>query len=133
MASNFFLSNFSANLEAQSLNIGSAFGGATLIVYSGTQPANANTALSGNTALATFTLPAAGSNTVSVNQITFGAISNVTAGNSGTATFFRITNGANTICDGSVGTASADLILNSVVISSGATVSITSFVFTVTE
>jgi hypothetical protein len=134
MANNPFISNFSANLEALALNVASAFGGATLTIYSGTQPANANTALAGNTALATFTLPASGSNSVSAaGVITFGAISNVTASASNTATFFRVTNGANTICDGSVGTSSADLIINSTAISSGATVSITSFTYTITQ
>jgi len=133
LASNFYLSNFSSNLEAISLNVASAFGGATLTLYSGVQPATADNVLSGNTALATFTLPAAGSNSVVNNQITFGAISNVTASNSGTATFFRVTNGANTICDGNVSTSGADLNLNSVVISSGATVSLSSFTYVVTK
>lgn len=134
MASNLFLSNFSANLMAASVNVASAFGGATMTVYAGAQPANANTALSGQTVLATFTLPAAGSNSVSAaGVITFGAISNVTASNTGTASFFRITNGANTIMDGNVGTSASDLNLNSVAISSGATVSVTSMSFTVTQ
>ena len=132
MASNIYLSNYTGGLMASAVNIASAFGGATLTIYSGTQPANANTALSGNTALATFTMPVAGSNTVTVNAITFGAISNVSAGNTGTATFFRITNGGNTIMDGTVGTVGCDINLNSVAISSGATVSIASLGFTVT-
>jgi len=133
LASNFFLSQVCAQVEAQSLNTASYFGGATLTIYTGTQPANPQTALSGNTALAAFTLPAAGSNAVSNGVITFGTISNVSASATGTATFFRITNGATVVCDGSVGTASADLILNSTAISSGATVSISSFSYTVTQ
>jgi hypothetical protein len=138
MASTFNLSNFSANSIANSaLNIAAVFGGATLTIYGPSQPANANTALSGQLALAIFTLPAAGSNTVTNPSnnalITFGAISNVTASNTGTATFFRITNGANTVCDGSVGTSGADCNINSVSISSGATVAITAFTYTVTE
>ena len=84
MASTFNLSNFSANSIANSaLNIAAVFGGATLTIYGPSQPANANTVLSGQLALAIFTLPAAGSNTVTNPSnnalITFGAISNVTA------------------------------------------------------
>ena len=100
--------------------------------------------------LAVFTLPVAGSNTI-VNYttttggatLTFGAITNVTANRSGNARWFRVLNGAtvsgpsnqitvkgNEIMDGSIGTATSDLILNSIAISSGATVSISSFVIT---
>lgn len=136
-----------------------AFGGATLVMFDGTQPTNGNTALStaapptwgggANTTdiLAVFTLPAAGSNSVTNNVITFGSITSVAnAYRSGTATWFRVLNGAtvsgsgnqisvagNVICDGSVGTSAADLILNSVAISAGAAVTITGFTFTVTE
>ena len=128
--SNLFLSAYSANLKAQTMNGNSVLGGATLTVYSGTQPANANTALSGNTALAIFTLPVAGSNSVSGGVITVGTVTSVTASANGTATFFRVTNGGNTILDGSAGTSSADLILNATAISAGALVSILSFSYT---
>ena len=133
MATNFFLSNYAAQLEGTALNVASCFGGATLTVYNGTQPANANTALSGQTALAIFTLPAAGSNTVANNTVTFGTIGSVSAVASGTATWFRVTNGANVIFDGAVGTSGSDLNINSVVIASGATVSISSFIYTINE
>ena len=135
MASTFNLANFAANaIAANALNAATVFGGATLAIYSGTQPATADTALSGNTVLATFTLPAAGSNSVSsAGVITFGAITNVTAVATGTAVFARVTNGANTVCDMSVGTSSADCIINSTAISSGATVSISSMSYTVTH
>jgi hypothetical protein len=129
------LSNYSSNLSAAAQNVASSLGGATLIIYSGTQPATADTALSGNTALATFTMPAAGSNTVTNNVVTIAisAWATVTAGNTGTATFFRITNGVNTICDGTVSTSGADLNLNSTSISSGASVQITALSYNVTK
>jgi hypothetical protein len=137
MASTFNLSNVSATALANILNSASWFGGATLTIYDGLQPANANTATSGQHVLATFTLPVYTLNTVAtgtnVVTITFGSISNVSASYSSTATWFRITNGASTVCDGSVGTVGCDLNINSTSISSGATVSITGFVYSVTE
>ena len=131
------MSNSSATALANILNSASWFGGATLVIYDGVQPTYSNTATSGQHVLATFTLPAYTSNTVATGSnvvtITFGTISNVSATYSSTATWFRITNGANTVCDGSVGTVGCDLNINSTSISSGATVSITGFVYTVTE
>jgi hypothetical protein len=131
------LSNSSATALANTLNSASWFGGATLVIYDGVQPSYSNVATSGQHVLATFTLPAYTSNTVATTSnavtITFGSISNVSATYSSTATWFRITNGASTVCDGSVGTSGCDLNINSTSISSGATVSITGFVYTVTE
>ena len=169
MALNPFLGNSCSLAEATALNSASYFGGATLVIFDGSQPTNcgvtATTQLStaspptwnsgGNTTniLAVFTLPAAGSNTVAGfttsnggATLTFGAITNVTANKTGTASWFRILQGATVngagnqisvkgteIMDGSVGTATSDLILNSIAISSGATVSITSFVLTLPD
>ncbi len=137
MASTFNLSNYTANLIANNIfDNASVFYGASLVIYNGTQPTNANTALAGNTALATFTLPGSGYTVTNPSNnalITFPAISNVSASATGTATFFRITNGANVVCDGSVGISSADCIINATAISSGATVSISAMTYTVTE
>lgn len=137
MASAFTLSTNTANLIATQLNTSATYGftSAHLKIYDGTIPANPETAVSTQNMLADFTLPASGSNTVTGNQITFGTISNVTAAYSSTATWFRVfsSSGSNAVCDGSVGTSGADLNINSVAISSGATVSISSFVYTVTK
>lgn len=141
MASGLFISNAQAFAQASAMNVATTgFGGATLTIYSNAnaKPANANTALGTQAVLATFTLPAFGSNTVSAaGVITFGAISNVTAAASGTASWFRIlaSDGTTVVCDGTVGVTgdSPDLVLNSVAISSGATVSITSFTYTITQ
>ena len=141
MASTFNLSNVTALLIANQLNNASYFAGASLKLYDGIQPNagvnSANYSVAGQNLIATFTLPSAVSNTTAngtnTATITFGAISNVTAIYSSTATWFRITNGANTICDGSVGTSACDLNMNTNVISSGATISLTSFVYTVVE
>ena len=135
MPSTFNLSDFSVEQEAIALNQNTVFASATLTIYDGVQPANANTNLAGNNALAIFTLPASGLNTVSpTGLITFGPIANVSAIFTGAATFARVTNGANTICDMSVGVGGgADCIINSANIQSGATVSIASMTYQVTE
>jgi len=107
------------------VNVGS--GAATVKVYSGTQPADANTGLSGNTLLATFTLddPAYGSSSAGV--ITLAGVPRATTGvAAGTATWFRMeSSDPFTILDGDVGTSSATLILNTTTISIGVAVSIT--------
>jgi hypothetical protein len=110
----------------------------SIVIYSGTPPTNANTALSGNTALATLACSATPISGVTFNSsggpdangtavATFGAITNATAVATGTATFWRLLTSASTvIAQGSVGTSSADLVLNTTAITSGSTVSITS-------
>jgi hypothetical protein len=72
------------------------FAGATLTMYSGTQPATPETALSGNTALVTFTYstPAFGAPTFGSSLMTATATfvaASVSPSNSGTVTFARAT------------------------------------------
>lgn len=106
----------------------------TLVIYSGTQPANPDTALSGNTALATFTFSAVafGSDSLSggFEQATASFVaSTVTAAATGTATFARMlkSDGTTVIADLTVSTTGADVNLNSVSITSGGNVTLTSF------
>ena len=62
---------------------------------------------------------------------TFDPITDDTSTVAGTATWFRLEdNSGDPIIDGNVGTAGSDLNLNSVAISAGGTVSVTSFVIT---
>lgn len=102
----------------------------TLKVYTGSQPA-----LDGSvtgTLLATLTFgstafgsasASAGTSTAAANSITSG-----TAGNTGTAGYFAVEeSGGSVVGTGTVGTSNADLIANSVSITSGATVSCASF------
>lgn len=124
-----------AMLTALGTQIGAS---ATLVMYNGTAPTNANTALSGNTALATLALSASafsgysfnatgGPNANGAEVATMGAITNATASATGTAVFWRIlTSGGTAILQGGIGTSGADLILNTTSITSGSTVSITS-------
>lgn len=112
----------------ESIDAGSA---AVLEIYNGTVPANADAAES-NTLLASLTCSATAfsgfSSTGLAGRATFAAItSDTSADATGTATHFRIktqTSGT-VIAQGTVGTSSADLVLNTVSIASGSTVSVT--------
>jgi len=116
-----------AMMDAVETLVDTGSGAATVKLYSGTQPVDANTGLSGNTLLATFTLDDPAFGTSSSGTITLAGVPRATTGvAAGTATWFRMANiGAATICDGDVGTASATLILNTTTISIGVAVSIT--------
>jgi hypothetical protein len=136
MASTLSRSNTAANKEAD--QVVALLDNGYLRIYSGTQPATADTALSGNTLLAElrFANPASGG-AASGGLVTFAAISSVTAAATGTATFFRAlkSDGTSAIMDGSVGVSgsSDDCIINSTAIASGASVSVTSFTYQATK
>lgn len=134
MANNVQLPNASRSAAADAvvdrLDAGAAAG--YLRIYDGTQAVNANTAVGAQVLLAElrFSDPAFGaaSNGVATaNAITADASANAT----GTATWFRaLDSDSNVVFDGSVGTASADLILNATAIQSGAEVSVTAMTYT---
>ena len=126
MASNLKYSNGTRDAQQQGL-ITYAGSGAIIRIYDGTQPSNANTAISGQTLLVSLTI--SGSfGTDSNGTITLSSVSNGTAVATGTGQFFRIVkaDGTTVVMDGSVGTSSADMILNNTSIASGQTVSISS-------
>jgi hypothetical protein len=102
-------------------------------IYDGTAPADANTALSGNTLLATLTCsstlaPAASGGVLTLSTITQDSAADAT----GTATFYRWykSDGTTVIKQGSVGTSGADLNLNTTSIVVGGPVSVTSWTVT---
>lgn len=107
-------------------------GPATLKLYSGVQPANANAALAGNTLLATLTFsdpsaPGAANGVVQFDAITEDSAADATA----TATFGRIQDSdGNVVFDGDVGTANAMIVLNTASIVTGGPVRISSFTIT---
>jgi hypothetical protein len=111
--------------DAIDLGAGAGF----LRIYDGTRPATGGAA---TTLLAELTFsdpsaPAAAAGTVTYNAITSDASANAT----GTATWGRLVDSTGTfVGDFNVGTAGADLNLNSVAISVGQTVSVTSFILT---
>lgn len=121
------LANALANSVDDTVNGGTGAG--TIKVYTGTQPATADTAASG-TLLATFTLgdPAFGAAASGVITLS-GVPLTVAAVATGTAGWFRIeSNGGATlsVLDGSVGTTGNQINLNTTSITSGVNVTITS-------
>jgi hypothetical protein len=132
MPSNLKIAQNTASTEANAL-VGSFTNGALLEIYNGSQPSTPETAISGQTLLATVTLASPAFGSASNGVITANAISDVTISASGTASWFRLfkSDGVTVIMDGSVGTSGCDLNLNSTALSSGATLSTTSFTFTV--
>lgn len=113
--------------------LGALANNGTLVIYSGTQPTDPDTALSGNTALATFTFSAtafgAASHVSSTEQIAASFVaSTVVASATGTATFARVfkSDGTTVVADLTVGTSGADINLNSASITSGGNVTISS-------
>ena len=125
MPSNLKYSNGTRNAQQQGL-ITYAGTGSIIRLYDGSQPANANTAISTQTLLVSLTI-AGGFGTDSNGTITLGAVTSGTAVASGTASFFRIvkSDGTTVVMDGSVGTSGSDLNLNTTTIASSQTVSIT--------
>lgn len=107
---------------AHSSSVSDLFGGGTLVLYSGSVPANANASLGSPTTLATFTFAAASSWTASTTAtLTLDIpIATVTAAATGTASFWRILNSSGgVLLQGTAGISSADWILTSASISSG--------------
>jgi hypothetical protein len=117
--------------------------GAIVVVFEGTQPADCDAADAG-TKLGELTMAAtafgSAADATPNSTITAGAIADETdADATGTAQYFRVysTTGGQAyatkaVCyiQGSVGTSSADLILDSVSIAAGGTISISSYVIT---
>ncbi len=128
------LSRATGAINAEADNVGALLNTGYLRIYSGTQPANANAALSGNTLLAELRFASTAFGSAVAGLATAAAISSVTAAATGTATFFRAlkSDGTTAVMDGSVGTSGCDLNINSTAISSGATVSVSSFTYQAT-
>lgn len=130
MALNPKFTNLAVNtkVDAQAVLLNSGF----LDIYDGTQPATADTAVGAQVKLArlTFGNPAFGAGAAGV--ATANAITQDTSADAtGTATWFRAVKSDGTaVLDGSVGTATSNLILNSVAISAGAAVSCSAFSLT---
>lgn len=134
MASNlkYSVSLKNAQQDAITTKLGSA---AVLELYSGTQPANPDTAITSQVLLASLTCnatfaPAASGGVLTLNSISSG-IGTAGAGAGTNATWFRMkTSLAVAHIDGSVGISGADLNLNNNNIATGQTVSVTSFTLT---
>jgi hypothetical protein len=104
-----------------------------LRLYSGTRPANADTALSGNTLLAQLTLNATSAGAASGGVWTANAItSDASADATGTASFARLfeSDGTTAIADFSLGTSGTEVIVSTTSIVAAAVVSCSSFTVT---
>jgi hypothetical protein len=140
VANNPFFSD--AEVEAGVNAVTALLNSGKMVIYTGSQPGDANQALAG-TLLATLTLgstafgasSASGSTGSRVVTATANSITSGTAGNTGTAGYFALllSNGTTVAAMGSVGTSGADLNLNSLSITSGATVSCSAFTITQSE
>ncbi len=127
------LSDTAANAEAAAL--APLFNSGLMRVYTGVQPLTANTALSGNTLLVTFTFAATAFPAPVAGILTANAIAAATSVASGTATFARIykSDGTTVIADITAGVANAGLNLNATAIIDGTLIPINSFTFSVSE
>jgi hypothetical protein len=131
MANNFKQSNAAVNAAADAVCALANSG--KLRIYSGTQAADADTAIGSQTLLAELTMNATAFGASSAGVATANSITqDSSADNTGTATWFRVlkSDGTTKLWDGSVGTSGADLNLNSVAITAGAAVQVSSFTFT---
>ena len=125
------VANAAVNAEANAL--AALCNNGAIKIYSGTQPASPDTALSGNTLLATLTFGATAFGAAVAGVLTANAISSGVAAATGTATFARIyeSDGATPLADITVGTSGADLNLSTISIVAGATVSVSSCTWTI--
>lgn len=120
--------NTMANALATSLNSG------YLRIYSGVEPATADTALSGNTLLAELRFNATAAPSAANGLLTFNSITADSSNNaSGTATFFRAfrSDGTTVEIQGSVGTSGAALVMSSTTITAGGSTSVSSLTYQV--
>lgn len=134
MALNPKYSDTMVNAEANA--VGDALNTGYIRIYDGSQPADADTAVGAQVLLAELrfgadAFPAAVAGVLTANAITDDSSANAT----GTASWARIlaSNGTTVWFDGSVGTATANVILNTVSIVAGAVVSCSALTFTVSK
>lgn len=119
-----------ATVNGQGDDLSARLNSGFLRIYDGTQPATADTAITTQVLLAELTFSATAAPATSNGLITFNAIGSDTSANAtGTASWFRCfaSNGTTVVMDGSVGTATSNLVLNSTSIVSGGTVSVSAF------
>lgn len=124
MATNLTTANNQTRAAALNTAVGTS---ATIKIYTGANPTNADTAVTG-TLLVTLTCSASAFGVAASGVITLNAVTSGTAVATGTAGYARLaSSGAVTQLDWtSVGTSGSDLNLNSTSITSGGTVSVTS-------
>ncbi len=107
----------------------------TILIYSGTKPVNANTAIGVQTLLVTLTLGSPAFGSASAGVITANAITGGTGIANGTASFARIleSDATTVVMDVDVGTSGAGINLSTTAINIGDAVTISAWTHTVTE
>lgn len=100
------VSQAAANLQSAAY-VGSPTNSSTIKIYNGTIPATPETAIGGQTLLATITLPASAAMSSALGVLTAAAITNPTIGATGSANFFRWAESGGTVLgDGYCGASS---------------------------
>ena len=134
MAANPKFSNLTVNGEADFIGVAADSG--YIRILDGTQATNADTAIGAQVLLAELrfgadAFPAASAGVLTANAITQDSSADAT----GTASWCRVlkSDGTSVLFDGSVGTASANVILNTVSIVAGAVVSCSALTLTVSK
>lgn len=141
MATNTTISNAAAKAACDAIVdlLDGGTGAGTLKIYTGSQPTNPDVAVGAQTLLGTLTFsdPAFGAaaDAAPGGRATASAITkDSSADATGTAAWFRCADSSGTaVIDGSCGTSSADLVLNTVSIVSGAEIAISSHTVTMPE
>lgn len=134
MANNLKVSNTVVNGQADALSVLADNG--YLRIYDGTQPTNADTAIGAQVLLAELRFNADAAPAASNGVLTFNAITQDSSANAtGTASWFRAlkSDGSTVMFDGTVGVSGSDLNISTTSIVAGATVGVTSFVYTVSK
>jgi hypothetical protein len=119
-----------ATVNGQGDNLSARLNNGYLRIYDGTQPTNADTAIGAQVLLAELRFSATAAPATVNGLITFNAITaDPSADATGTASWYRClaSNGTTVVMDGSVGTATSNLILNSTSIVLGGNVSVSAF------
>jgi hypothetical protein len=127
MPKNTQMTNARVNVQADGL--ATTLNNGYLRVYSGTQPATADTALSGNTLLAESRFNVTAAPAAVAGLLTFNSFTNGNAVASGTATFYRClqSDGTTVVMDGNVGTTDQNMVVPTTTITSGVPFNVTSF------
>ncbi|MEN6533967.1 MAG: hypothetical protein ABFD89_09920 [Bryobacteraceae bacterium] len=131
MSNNPQISYAACDAEANALRV--LMNSGKLRIYSGAVPTRCDDSIGSAISLVELTMNATAFGASSSGVITANSITSAVASVDGDASFFRIWDSAGTTAyiQGTVGTATADLIIGSIRISAGATVSVTSLTHTV--
>lgn len=141
MANGFYITNAVAIIGLDAIVDAFDAGPAAVInIYDSTVPADADTALGAQVLLAQLTMAAtafgaAADDTPGAIAMAAAITGDASANATGTATFFRVLtqDGGTVLCQGTVGTSGSDLNLNTVSITAGSSVDITSFTILLPE